>query len=1079
MNSLRYLLRSFAWHWRSHLAAALGAAVATAVLAGALLTGSSVRESLRGLVVERLGATGHVLLSRGFFRADLAATFQPEWSAVALIAMEGSVTHEASRRRATVDVYAVDDGFYRFHGRQATAPGGRDALLSPALAAELGARGGETVLVRVEDPSSIPREFLHGRKDETARTLRFRVGGSVSPAALGDFALRPRQGDVRAVFVPLARLQRDLKLDGQVNTLLLAGAGAPARRLQEAFRLEDVGLRLRPRAASGELVLEHSSTILDDRTAERALAAGRELGILTRPSLVYLANSIVIGRGRIPYSLVAAVDDATLAEVNSDLPLWKTAKPPVVLNQWAAADLGAKRGDTVRLEYFVWAANGELRTEQTEFELAGIAPIAGLAADRDLAPRYPGISDQASLAGWDPPFPIDLKRVRPRDEQYWQYHRTTPKAWVGIEAGRKLWGTRFGSYTSIRFARDDARLAGALRRNLDPLAAQFSLIPVRQQGLEASSGSTDFGEYFLYFSFFVLVAALLLMALFFRLGVERRRQETGLLRALGFGEAAVRRLYLWEGLLVAAAGAVLGALLAPAWAGLILYGLRTWWSGATGTRLLRLEWNPGLLAAGVLAGVTVAALAIWQALRRWEGLSPRALQATPAERPAGRWLAWMPWGAGGGAALLLALSAAKWMPAAGAFFGAGFLLLAAFLCYASLWLRRSFVSLTGIPGRRAMARLALRNAAWRPGRTILSLALIAPAAFLLVALESFRQGGAGDTAGYTLFAEALAPVVHDPNTEAGREALNLTAQPALRWTRFRLKPGDDVSCLNLYRPRNPRILGAPEAFLAQPRFRFAGSTGESAETRANPWLLLNAQLNSGVIPAIVDQNSLQYVLHRKLGDEIELEREGSPALRLKVVAALQGSPFQSEIVISEKNFKRLFPQIAGWRVFLIEGPAAAQGGLEEALSDYGFDAQTVADRLAGYHRVEDAYLSTFQTLGAFGLLLGTIGLAAVLLRNTLERRRELALLRAAGYGARALQFVILMETGLILAAGLAAGTLCALVAVAPALVQRGAGLPVAAIAGLLVLILAGGLSAAWLAARVALRTPLVAALRSE
>jgi len=1079
MTSLRYLLRSFAWHWRAHLAAALGAAVATAALAGALLTGSSVRESLRGLVMERLGATGHVLVSRGYFRGELARAFQRDGPVTAMIGLEGAATHESSRRRAPVDVYAIDDSFYRFHGRQAAAPAGRDVLLSPALAAEFGAKAGDTILLRVEDPSAIPREFLHGRKEETARTLRFRVGGSVSPAALGEFALRPRQGDVRAVFVPLARMQRELKLDGQVNTLLLGEGEMLARRLQESFRLEDLGLRLRPRPGSEELVLEHTSTILDDRTAERALETGRALGILTRPSLVYLANSIAIGTRQIPYSLVAAVDEATLAEVNADRPLLRTDLPAVVLNEWAAADLAAKPGDTVTLEYFIWAANGELKTERSDFELAAIAPIRGLAADRDFAPNYPGISDQASLAGWDPPFPIDLKRVRPRDEEYWKLYRTTPKAWVPIETGRKLWGTRFGSYTSIRFSTGDPRLAGALRSGLDPLASQFTLIPARRQSLEASSGSTDFGEYFLYFSFFVLVSALLLMSLFFRLGVERRRQETGLLRALGFPEAAVRRLFLMEGLLVAAAGSMLGALLAPVWAGLILHGLRTWWSGATGTRLLRLEWNPALLAMGCVFGLLVAALAIWQALRQWEGLSPRALYSTAAERPVGRWLPLAPGTAAGLAVLLLGLSFTKWMPAAGGFFGAGFLLLIGFLCHAAVWLRRPFISIIGIPGRRALGRLALRNASWRPGRTLLCLALIAPAAFLLVALESFRQTGAGDTGGYSLMAESLAPIVHDPNTAQGREALNLSAAPALRWTRFRLRPGDDVSCLNLYRPRNPRILGAPAEFLARRSFRFAGSTGESPETRANPWLLLDVQLNSGVIPAIVDQNSLQYVLHRKLGDEIELEREGSPPLRLKLVASLQGSPFQSEILIGEKNFMRLFPQIAGWRVFLMEGPVAAQGAIEEALSDYGFDAQTVAERLAGYHRVEDTYLSTFQALGAFGLLLGTIGLAAVLLRNTLERRRELGVLRAAGFGERALQYVILFETAIVLAAGLLAGAGCALLAVAPALVQRGSGLPVAAVAGLLVLIFAGGLTASWLAARVALRMPLVAALRSE
>src|SRR5438128_4979034 len=47
---------------------------------------------------------------------------------------------------------------------------------------------------------------------------------------------------------------------------------------------------------------------------------------------------------------------------------------------------------------------------------------------------------------------------------------------------------------------------------------------------------------------------------------------------------------------------------------------------------------------------------------------------------------------------------------------------------------------------------------------------------------------------------------YDLNSPAGRENLNLTALGKdAEVTRFRLRPGDDVSCLNLYQPRHPRI----------------------------------------------------------------------------------------------------------------------------------------------------------------------------------------------------------------------------------------------------------------------------------
>src|SRR5262249_32935443 len=157
------------------------------------------------------------------------------------------------------------------------------------------------------------------------------------------------------------------------------------------------------------------------------------------------------------------------------------------------------------------------------------------------------------------------------------------------------------------------------------------------------------------------------------------------------------------------------------------------------------------------------------------------------------------------------------------------------------------------------------------------------------------------------------------------------------------------------------------------------------------FLRFDSAASSGEIPAAVDANTLTYVLHKKLGDAVTV---GGVPLRL--VKALQGSVFQSEILIRDADFQRAFPAEQGHRVFLIDAPVGSVGQLESSFADYGLDITGVSDRLAAYHRVENAYLLTFQMLGTLGLLLGTAGLAAVTLRNVLERRRELALLRATG-----------------------------------------------------------------------------------
>lgn len=203
----------------------------------------------------------------------------------------------------------------------------------------------------------------------------------------------------------------------------------------------------------------------------------------------------------------------------------------------------------------------------------------------------------------------------------------------------------------------------------------------------------------------------------------------------------------------------------------------------------------------------------------------------------------------------------------------------------------------------------------------------------------------------------------------------------------------------------------------------------------------------------------------------------------RIVAALEDSLFQSELLISEKNFLRLFPDVEGYRFFLLDvSPQRAQavtGTLEEALSDYGFDIQSTAARLAGFHKVENTYLSTFRSLGALALVLGTVGLAAIVLRNVLERRRELALLRAVGYRPSHLAAMVLTENLLLLMLGLATGTVCALLAIVPAVSLRGGQLPVASLSLLLAAVLATGIGASLAATRAALRTPLLAALRSE
>jgi putative ABC transport system permease protein len=1129
VTSLQLVLRGLIYYWRTNAAVVLGVATAVAVLAGALLVGDSVHGSLRDLVLQRIGRTDRILVSSGFFRAALAddlradPTFASSFDGVCpIIAVEGLASDPVSGRRAPrVQVYGIDDRFWRFHGRrEGHRPEGREALVSQALASDIGVTAGGALVLRVERPSAIPIESIHGRKDDAGRAMRLTVRAIVGPADLGEFSLRPQQGPVRAVFVPLARLQQDLNLLGRVNTLLVSDSGARPAPLEslvrKRFALEDVGVSTRA-VGGGQIAVESASGLLDATRANVVDAAAASLGLKAQPVLTYLATSMRSGDREVPYSLVTAIDLRAIAPLVDRGPI-----PAIVLNEWAARDLAVRVGDPLTLEYYLWEDPGRLVTRRADFHVAAVVPIAGAAADRDLVPTYPGITEAATLGDWDPPFPIDLRRVRPIDEAYWKAHRVTPKAFVPLDVGQSLWRSRYGDRTSVRLSSGGGEPASEtrdrfnkrLRETIDPLAMGLSVRDVRGDGMAAARGATDFGQYFAYFSIFLVASAVLLAVLFFRLAIEQRAREIGLLRAVGFSSKRVRRLFTAEGVVLALAGGALGVAGAVAYAGVMMLGLRTWWIGAVATTSLTLHVSPMSLVAGAAGGVEAAMIGIWWTLRGLGRLSARGLLAGNIAQRAphlpGRSSTEPRAKAGAlrfnvvvaaaigfaivGVAMMLA-GAAGALDLTGAFFGAGTSLLVACLCVATIRLRRPRRSAICGHGWRAVARLGFRNSADRPGRSVLAIGVIASATFILIAVDAFRKdappatdrhSGAG---GYPLLANLVMPIASDPNSRDGRAALGLSAQDPIAIEPFRVRPGDDASCLNLYEPGSPRILGARPSFLADGRFAFERSIAATDAERANPWLLLNRDMGTTgdgaprIVPVIADANSMTYVLHKKLGDDLVIDALGKP-LRLRFVAALSDSIFQGELLMSEANFVAQFPSQQGYQFLLIDAPparaTAVAAAIEKGAGDLGADAMSTAERLAAFHAVENTYLSTFKALGGLGLLVGTVGLAAVLLRNVLERRRELALLGATGYRRGHIFAIIVSENALLLAWGLATGALCAVVAIAPAVVERGGTLPAAGSAGLLVLaVFASGLVSSVIATRAALRASLLSALRSE
>jgi ABC-type antimicrobial peptide transport system permease subunit len=977
----------------------------------------------------------------------------------------------------------------------------------------------------------------------------------------------PLKGRVNALLVGGAKselagaLSEHLTLDDW-NLVLRT----PADRARELFRLLAAGEDRRPdwqgkvrkyrwngripdelarqANASGDLTLEQfvdffsknhnyvsleSSQVFIDPDAERAAEVAADPDIHYAPTLAYMVDTLSDGKNQAPYVIVAALDPSSPPPLGPIQPL---AEPPlgyleILVAKWPGCPLQLTKGQPVTLSYDVPDTAGKLERKEQKLTFAGWIPLEGAADDPDLTPRFEGITDRLTIRDWadNLPFTVDKRRLKLADSEFWDRYRATPKAYVDLATGRQLWGTRFGNVTSIRLAgasgdkpHRSSEFERVLLTLLNPAEGGFIFNNVKEQALAAGQGSSDFGMLFIGFSFFLIVAAMLLVGLMFRLNLDRRASEMGLLLAVGWQRTTVRRLALAEGTILGGFGGAIGVGLACLYAGLLLDYLGHLWPGGMDRSFLQLHVTWGSMVVGYVASLVISVLTIWWTTRVLAKVPPQSLLAgeTVASTLTGpRRLR-----------LSLCIAAVSTLFAvgcifagviasdhqaqAGSFMGSGVFVLSAFLAILWWWMQRTSHG-RALPG---LARLGLRNAARHPVRSILTIGLLAAAVFMVVAVQAFHRNPthdflapSGGSGGFAWVGETTVPIFQDLNMPAGRLALHLPKDLDARVVAFRVQPGDDVSCLNLYRPTKPRILGVPQTLIDRGGFHFAQvEPSPTDDPITNPWeILLHGRrgLRSEVdpitkaweelfphrsavsntvygYPAIGEANTVKWILKSNLGQTIS-HGDGNA---VQIVALLQDSVFQSELLISEENFLKLFPRQEGFQFFLIDAPPGKQGDdirrtLETALADYGFSMTPAQQRLQSYLDVENTYLATFQALGGLGLLLGSLGLAVVLVRTVWERRGELALMRALGFRRSTLGWLVLAENAWLLLLGLAAGCMAATVAIAPFMTSQAGDVFQWRMLGLLGLVVIVGLSAGVLAVSATLRAPLLAALRRE
>jgi ABC-type antimicrobial peptide transport system permease subunit len=1032
------------------------------VLLGALFAGDSVKSTLRQIAEQRTGRTTLVLAGgENFFRAQLANDLP---GTAPVLQLRSQVDTPSGRSTGQVNLFGVTPEFWKFAPGNKTPPAldKRSWAINRELARTLDLKPGDSLVIRLGKPGLASRDAPLSGEPEELITIRGTVAEIREDDAMGRFSLQATQLPTPAIFLPIEALAAAIERSNSANLLLfqenLTTHEATAR-IRKSAQLADYGLSLL------DVPLSSATEIRTDRIFLPTLIEEKLRALLppSRPVLTYLSNTIAANGKETPYSMVTGIDPTAVSFVPDDL-----APDQIVLNSWEAEDLAAKPGDTVELRYFTLGNGNQLIEKSSTFRVHSIVPLEGAAADKLWMPDFPGIAEADNSADWTSGLPLDLSRIRDKDETYWDEHRGTPKAFISHDAARAMWSNRWGNATSLRISSEQIsipELETKILNTLTPADAGLLIRDIASESASAASSPVDIASLFLSMSFFLILAAVALTAMLFRFNVEQRNHESGLLAALGIPAKKILRWRLLEGLVVVTIGSALGALLAFAYTrGLLLFLESIWNRGDD--RMFRFHASTASIVGGIIGFILLMMITIWFVTRRQAKRSASLRLESGSEeilrsgKSHARWLA--------PAAVIMGVAAllgSKMIGAQGAFFLAGFsFLIAGLALFRVAGTSRSSPSLT-------IAHLARLNIARRPTRSLVVVGSLAAGLFLVVSVTAFQKHGAGDwqkrsspSGGFAFWIETTTPVHRSSASDSTADILNLSDQRSKLGDilPFRIGSGDDASCFNLNSVTRPRLLATDTTVLEQRGSFTIKSTASGIEPT---WKSLR---EGDTIRAFIDETTLMWVLKKKPGDRIDYTDEQGNTFPLEIAGTLTGSVFQGSFIVDEQRYLERFPSTGGYQLFLADTSndlTETRNILQRALTDLGATVTTTSERLAAFNSVENTYISIFNVLGGLGVILGAAGLGIVTARNLAERQHEFTQLHQIGISRKIIRSLIIRETRQFILWAIGIGLIAALISVLPALPATGLLTTLAWITALAILFLLTATSCAWIAYR--------------
>jgi putative ABC transport system permease protein len=1079
-------IRSITFHKKPVLYQIIIIAILSAVITGSLMTGKSVRTSLKKTASERLGNTG-ILISSGirYFDASLAERLKSSsgLNTTGLLEITGFCRNLNSQKGAfNTHIYAINEDFFTFHGNDRLRINSGEAAVNRKLADYLELKTGDEIIIRFNEISDIPADAPFAPEKSSDRSIVLKVGSVLEPANTGNFSLSISQIVPMNVFFNITEL-KDIRGDKvKTNRLLIENRNDISSEkiydiLRRTLKPSDIGLSLRTIKKTDEIELISDRVFVDNEVISEV----KTVLPSSAPVLTYLANRFTAGQLSTPYSFISALPSSLYPEI--------VQYNSIIINRWMAEDLGVNAGDSVKMFWFSPDSLNNLTESSTSFIINRIVDMEGIWSDSLLMPDFPGIAGSESCSDWDAGVPVKLDDIRKKDELYWNKFRGTPKAFINYNRGKELWGNNFGTATSLRFPKGitENEIREKLSGSFDPSKTGFTVSDISKESVIAANQSVDFSTLFLSLGFFLISASVVLLSFAVTTYSDSKKGEIKTLFAIGFNNRLILKLLFFESSVISLIGCLIGSIAGYLVNMMITIALNSVWSGAVQTDTLEASFSLIPMLTGFSIAILITTSFMWIRIKQYLKQLNRAEKEKKVRHSiilsrllSFTFLLFT--------VILFVLSAFYKNQEIPLCFASGTLLLVTLILF---WRQYIIVpERKGSGNSLSVIGLSRKYYSFYPSHAITPVLFIAAGIFAVFITGANRMNfnekhlkRSGGTGGYLFWCDNTIAVKEDLNSVSGRKSLGFDSDSLkdLNFVQAKRSSGDDASCLNLNHVTAPPLIGIdPADFISGKSFSFSRVIDN--ENVSNPWQFLNKPSENNTIYGVADQSVLDWGLKIKPGDTLTLRAENGQPLNIIIAAGLKSSVFQGYVLIGLDNFIRYYPSVPGSSILLVHGNPELvdlyRNTLNERLGNYGTNVELTTDRLASFYEVTNTYLSVFGVFGALGMITGIAGLGFVLLRNYNHRKKEFSLMMATGFSLKSIKRMILSEQVMILIAGIVTGVLSAFVATLPS-IRSSPDIPWIFLGIMIFAVIATGLTALTISVRTVTRDSLTASLKKE